>query len=99
MWQFVGKLMGVALRINNPLPFNFPSIVWKLIVMQEVDRRDLRGIDESFCRIHESILVCDKGEVEEYEMYHQVVNNAGEEVPLFEGGETVLVTGENNTKY
>ena len=99
MWQFVGKLMGVALRINNPLPFNFPSIVWKLIVMQGVDRRDLRGIDESFCRIHESILVCAKGEVEEYEMYHQVVNNAGEEVPLFDGGETVLVTGENNTEY
>jgi len=99
MWRFVGKTMGVALRINNPLPFDFPSIVWKLLVLEEPGREDLWEIDESFCKIHETILKCDKALVSNYEMNHVVVNNAGEEVPLYNGGENVLVTGDNCVDY
>jgi hypothetical protein len=99
MWRFVGKTMGVALRINNPLPFDFPSLVWKLLVLEKPGREDLRGIDDSFCKIHDTILKCDEALVSNYEMNHVVVNNAGEEVPLYEGGEDVLVTGDNCKEY
>ena len=37
--------------------------------------------------------------VSNYEMNHVVVNNAGEEVPLYKGGENVLVTGGNCEEY
>ena len=57
--EVVGKTMGVALRINNPLPFDFPSLVWKLLVLEQPGREDLWKIDESFCKIHETILKCD----------------------------------------
>ena len=41
MWCFVGKAMGVAIRIGNPVPLNIPSLVWKMIVGMKV--RDAIG--------------------------------------------------------
>jgi E3 ubiquitin-protein ligase HERC2 len=32
MYQFLGKLMGVAIRSRNPLSLDLPSIIWKPLV-------------------------------------------------------------------
>ena len=32
MYRFVGKLMGMSIRVKLNLPFELPSIVWKKIV-------------------------------------------------------------------
>jgi E3 ubiquitin-protein ligase HERC1 len=45
MFEFVGKLLGVAVRTKHPLPFLLPSIVWKPLVGEKVDIGDIEAID------------------------------------------------------
>ena len=99
MWRFVGKIMGIALRINNPLPFDLPSLVWKILVSEEINRFDLKAIDESFYQINERILKCDANDIEGFKLSHVVINNAGEEKELMKGGDEVPVTGSNYVEY
>lgn len=44
-YEFIGQMMGVALRSQNYIPFNLPSIVWKSLVGTEVTQEDVRLID------------------------------------------------------
>jgi len=46
MYEFVGRLMGVAIRTNNALSLDLPSLVWKPLVGQELDYADLTAVDE-----------------------------------------------------
>ncbi len=36
MFEYVGKLLGIAIRTKNPLPFSLPSLVWKPLVGEEI---------------------------------------------------------------
>jgi hypothetical protein len=45
MLRFVGKLMGLAMRYKNPLPFEFHDVVWKLLVNEPLKLEDLVAID------------------------------------------------------
>ncbi len=45
MFEFVGKLIGISLRTRNPLPFSFPSLMWKALVGEAVNKADLGDID------------------------------------------------------
>lgn len=46
MYQFVGRLMGVAIRSGNSLDLDLPSIVYKPLVDQQLELGDLQAIDE-----------------------------------------------------
>ena len=46
MYEFVGKLMGIAVRTNNTLELDLPSIVWKALVGQELEIADLTAVDQ-----------------------------------------------------
>ena len=43
--EFVGKLFGIAVCSQSPLALCFPSILWKKMVGEQVDRSDLGAID------------------------------------------------------
>jgi len=45
MYEFLGKLMGLAMRTHSFLPLNLPSIVWKPLVNDEVTEEDVKAID------------------------------------------------------
>lgn len=45
MYEFVGILMGISLRFEYSLPFDFPSIVWKYILNIKPCLDDLYQID------------------------------------------------------
>jgi len=45
MFEFIGKMMGMSLRANLCLPFQFPSIIWKAILSHEVESTDLEAVD------------------------------------------------------
>jgi len=49
MFQFIGRLMATSIRVKLYLPFEFPSIVWKRIVGEEVTMEDLTAIDSVTC--------------------------------------------------
>ena len=46
MFEFVGKLMGMAIRSKNPLDLNLSSIVWKPLVGLPVTRDDIEDIHD-----------------------------------------------------
>ena len=46
MYEFVGVLMGVALRTKQTLGFDFPSLVWKQLLNEKIDISDLEAVDK-----------------------------------------------------
>jgi E3 ubiquitin-protein ligase HERC2 len=48
MFEFLGVIMGMALRTSHILSLNFPSYIWKQIIGDPLDKNDLKGYD-SFC--------------------------------------------------
>ena len=44
-FEFLGKMMGLALRTRNLLTLYLPSMVWKPLVGQPVDETDIEAID------------------------------------------------------
>eukprot|EP00501_MAST-03F_sp_TOSAG23-6_P000758 GSMAST32.ASY1.ANO1.786.1 assembled CDS len=102
MWCFVGKIMGIALRIHNPLDFDFPSVIWKMIIDEKPTESDMKAIDEGFCQLNKSIREwkdSDGDFQKTLQLNHVVINNNGIEVPLFRGGENTPVTYDSRLKY
>jgi hypothetical protein len=45
-YRFVGQLMGLAIRTQSPLPFMWPSLVWKQFVNDPLTEQDYKANDE-----------------------------------------------------
>lgn len=45
-FEFLGQLMGIALRTRLPLGLDLPSTVWKSLLDQPLDVSDLESIDK-----------------------------------------------------
>ena len=45
MFEFVGRVIGVALRTGNQLNINLSSVFWKFMVDEQPDASDLRLVD------------------------------------------------------
>ena len=45
LFEFVGQLMAMSLRTKLALPFELPSLMWKLLVGQSLTLNDLYSID------------------------------------------------------
>lgn len=54
-FEFLGKLMGIAIRTKQPLDLSFPSLVWKSLLGARLDRSDLEGIDKQLVMFLEAI--------------------------------------------
>lgn len=50
MWRFVGKLIGVSIRVRQTLDLRLPSFFWKPLVGQEIDMNDVAQIDQTFAQ-------------------------------------------------
>lgn len=51
MFEFLGKLIGVAIRHKNPLPFRFPPLIWKRILQTLPSADDLHDIDSNCAKL------------------------------------------------
>ena len=58
MFQFIGKLMAMSIRVKLCLPFEFPSLIWKKIVGEEVRKSDLVEIDAISAKLLDDIENC-----------------------------------------
>jgi HECT-domain (ubiquitin-transferase) len=47
MFEFLGKLFGIAIRNKENLNLSIASVVWKRIVGEEADASDLAAIDQN----------------------------------------------------
>ena len=107
MYEYVGKLLGISLRHNELLPFNFPTFVWKCIQDSEVNIDDLSVIDdqdfERLKRISLALKNCEEDadvwtEVTDYKfVIRSSCGNA--DVELCPGGASRFLTYENGSEY
>ena len=45
VFEFIGKLMGIAIRGDYTLPFSFPTLIWKLLLGKTIVQEDLTETD------------------------------------------------------
>ena len=55
MFEFLGKLMGIAARSQQFMDITLAPLVWKLLVEEEVTREDYTEIDQHGASFVESI--------------------------------------------
>eukprot|EP01090_Pellita_catalonica_P010315 TRINITY_DN2176_c0_g5_i2.p1 TRINITY_DN2176_c0_g5~~TRINITY_DN2176_c0_g5_i2.p1 ORF type:complete len:1338 (+),score=328.87 TRINITY_DN2176_c0_g5_i2:43-4056(+) len=64
MFEFVGKLLGIAMSTKSMLSLNFPPIFWKKLVGHPYSVRDLKAIDYS--TVHSLYEICTGMSKEEF---------------------------------
>ena len=108
MFEFVGRLMGMALRAKLCLPFEFPSLIWKSLVGEEITFDDLLAVDGITCRLLEAVRHCENDGVVDQESFalkygdklHFVYTGSdGVERDLRIGGGNQLVTFSNRLEF
>jgi len=50
MFEFVGKLIGIAIRTKNCLDLSWPSLIWKPLACIRTERVDLEAVDQRCCQ-------------------------------------------------
>ncbi|CAM4807592.1 unnamed protein product, partial [Rotaria magnacalcarata] len=113
-YQFIGQLMGMAIRKKHYLDLKFPSLLWKHLVKDQVTIEDIEAIDaQSFTLINEiekcieqssqSIAAdCDINDLLSSildEIRFEVVSSAGQAFELIPGGKDIPITGNNFKEY
>lgn len=106
MFEFVGKLMGIAIRTRNLLNLDLPTIIWKSIVQEPITRADVVAIDAVAFRVltHIRRVECDLSISSD--MFEEVLclnfmvtSSAGDEVELVPGGADQPVTFCNRKQF
>lgn len=65
MLEFLGVLIGCAIRSKNFLNLDLPSIIWKQLVDSPVNRKDLEMIDRYTIQCLDDIISINKKGVNE----------------------------------
>lgn len=60
MFNFLGRLMAMSVRVKLCLPFEFPPLIWKKIVGEEVTASDLIEVDIIAAKQLDTLERCDE---------------------------------------
>lgn len=84
--------MGLSLRHNLTLPFEFPSIIWKLVIGIPPDILDVQNYDTMTYNLLQSLRNCtiDEFEFNFSQICFSIVNVSGEKVDLFPNGGSII---------
>jgi len=92
MFEFLGKLLGIAIRNNELLDLRLPSLVWKPLVNHMATVEDLRAVDLL------TVTNCDPNREAFYlteEAFFTVISLDGKEMELVPGGSDIVVNTTN----
>lgn len=100
MYEFVGKLMGIAVRTKSILSLNLPSLFWKPLVGLNPTLNDLKAIDFSTCESLERLSEMDKEmfEAHVFQTFTAVLSD-GTLVELVPEGKERSVTYDDRKEY
>jgi len=105
MYEFVGKLMGLAIRTLNYHSFRFSELVWKPLVWDTVTKDDVKAVDAlAFKNLDLCISLEQSSSPEQFNkaMFNNTftaVNTAGETVNLIRNGSQIPITWSNRSQY
>ncbi|KAJ4458637.1 putative hect e3 ubiquitin [Paratrimastix pyriformis] len=104
-FEFLGALMGVAIRSREPLALYLPSIVWKFLIGQPRDLTDIEAIDRMSIQLLATLRRPQDQGLDASSFAEQVVDTFtvvsadGRVVPLKAGGAGQPVTWANRLEY
>ncbi len=75
MFEFVGKLIGIALRTKMYLPFELCPLAWMLISNEPVDVNPLLEVDTAAARAIESVRRCETRKIADEEAFAAAFNS------------------------
>ncbi|RHY55188.1 hypothetical protein DYB30_001880 [Aphanomyces astaci] len=105
MAEFLGKLMGIAIRSKTPLDLNLPPVVWKYLVDQPVVRSDIESIHQGCFQVVDTINNITKHGItpnmfdDLIDASFTVLSSDKQEVELVPGGKQVRVTWDDKEEY
>ena len=105
MFEFLGKLIGFAIRTQNNLNLMLPSWFWKRLVLENTNLKDFKGVDESCWQMIEDLkVIWKKSQIQEIgdedlskieHLYFEVHDSSGKLVELVENGAVLKVEPSN----
>jgi len=106
MYEFVGKLMGLAIRTLNYHSFHFSGVVWKPLVYDQVTVSDVTSIDALAFKNSENILNAERKNASA-DTFNKAMANLrftvklrdGNIVELVPGGSKIKVNWDNRKRY
>jgi len=105
MYEFLGKLLGIALRTKFTLNLDFASMLYKPLVGDQVDMADLKAIDSMCVQSLEALKNIDKQGItadtfEDVFLEVFTINGSdGKEVELKPNGKQIPVTFQNRHEW
>lgn len=106
LFQFLGKMMGVAIRTQNNLNLTLPPLFWKRLMLEEVSLTDLKGVDECCCQMLDILRNLQENEISPEKFPDTFENicfaahdSSGHLVDLVERGSEIQVTYEAAAEY
>ncbi|CAF3487428.1 unnamed protein product [Rotaria sp. Silwood1] len=109
-YQFIGQLMGMAIRKKHYLYFKFPSLLWKQLVREQITIEDIENIDiQSFTIINEmeKIIKQNNSSIDTNELLNnildelrfEVLSSNGQTYELVPNGKNIPITLSNFKDY
>ena len=104
MYEFLGKLMGMAIRSKTPLTLNIADLFWKRLVGMDITVDDIISVDQEFANRVDAILGCDTDGMwhdlcKQMNLTYTVTSVDGRVVELFPGGRDVYVSWAERMHY
>jgi len=105
MIQYLGALMGMSFRSGILLDLNISRFTWKQVVGEEVNKDDLRLVDDHFVRQLDEIALKSKAMseaefAEEFKDYTMsIILSNDETVDLIPKGKTIPLTKDKVESY
>ena len=104
MFEFVGALIGMSIRCSQILNLNFPSLFWKSLIDEPLDRSDLNMVDSYCLQMLDGIKNLSQTLPEkEFQEYHDqkfvTSLSDGNEVELVPGGKNRVLTKDNADEF
>ena len=100
-YEFIGKLIGLAISTGDSLNLNFHPIVWKSILEYRIYFEEYETIDINFYNLIKNLEKSLKNSNQEIleGLYFTIKNSNKSDVELIENGKETKVTNENLEVY
>ena len=102
-YEFIGKIMILAISSGETLNFNLHPIVWKSLLENSISFKEYETIDLNFYnlinQLEEGLSKKDKNLIDSLDLYFVIKNSNGKDFELIDNGQEIKVTLENVEKY
>ena len=98
-YEFIGALLGVALRTQQPLTLDLSNLIWKRLLNHSVDQNDLEAIDKLCIQALNELSNASQETWDEMDLYWTTQLSNGHEIELKPNGRTIPVPYADRAEY